>query len=299
MSKYFKNKTLLKVVNVFQKTYSNGKGNGFGDFLRGSFFLLQIAMTYNLKYDVDYKNHMISQFLYKEKDTECNTIIDYPNIYYIPGTCKALSKPLYEEFINYLNSENDETYYLYTNNYPMHTISDFQIEFIKNKFLPNEILNNAINNTMQSVHLIANQYNVIHIRTGDRFILCNDIDYKFFADVSKIINNKIVPSNKYLILSDSIEFKKLLKNKFPELIIYINDITHLGEESINVKDEYNATKNTLVDFFIMSKANHIHGISVYEHGTGFSEYCSKIYKIGYDFTIINDDKRHPTRPCIE
>jgi len=51
----------------------------------------------------------------------------------------------------------------------------------------------------------------------------------------------------------------------------------------------------------MSKAIHIHSISVYGHGHGtcFSEYCSKLFNISYDCTSVNDDKIHVTRPCAE
>jgi|LauGreDrversion2_2_1035103.scaffolds.fasta_scaffold00595_4 hypothetical protein len=300
MPRYLKNKEVTKVVNVFQKNYINGKGNGFGDFLRGSIFLLQIAIIYDLKFDVDYRNHTISKFLHKEKDTETDSVINYENVFYVIGDWQPLNEKLYNEFLSYLNSINSETAYFYTNNGPMHPISEFHANFIKKKFLPNEILQIAINNTMNNHNLINKQFHVIHIRTGDRFLICNEIDYEFFEKIEKEINKIIIPENNYLILSDSNELKTLMKNKFPELIIYVNEITHLGECTALSNDadyEYNSTKNTLVDFFIMSKAIHIHGISVYGHGTGFSEYCSKLFRIGYDYTSIKDDKIHASRPC--
>ena len=323
--KYFKNKKLLKVVNIFQKKYSNTYGNGFGDFLRGCIFLLQIAQTYNLRFDIDYNNHIISHFLFKDNDTEKNNKIDYDNVFYIIGSSCIISEKIYKEFIDYLNYANNDILYLYTNNRPMHPISIFQSDLIKNKILPNEILSITIDETMKDMKIIEKQFIVIHIRTGDRFLLCNEVDCAFFEYISTIIKKKLSPDNKYLILSDSNELKKMLKNNFPELIIHINCITHTGEDipksdvmeravaegaseggnsvdlvegvDINTNSEFNSTKNTLVDFFIMSKSNYIHGISVYEHGTGFSDYCSKIFNIGYEFTLIKDDNSHPTREC--
>jgi hypothetical protein len=37
----------------------------------------------------------------------------------------------------------------------------------------------------------------------------------------------------------------------------------------------------------MSKSNKIYAMSPYEHRTGFSEYCSKIFMIPYEFYNLN------------
>lgn len=295
MSTRFKNIKLTKVVNIFQKTYANGKGNGFGDFLRGSVFLLQIALTYGLEFDVDYGNHIISQFLYKEQESIYSEI-EYDKVIYIIGDWKPLNKKLYGEFIDYLNSINTNVEFLYTNNAPLHPITDFQKNTIKKSFLPNKILKDEIEKTMGNLGLIEKQFNCIHIRTGDRFLVFNEIDHSLFIKIAKTMNSKIIPGHKYLILSDSAELKTLLKTKFSNLIIWVNDIIHLGEINGHSKEQ-DGVKDTLVDFFIMSKSNYIHGITVYEHGTGFSEYCSKLFDIGYDCTLIKDENIHKTRDC--
>ena len=303
MSKYYKNAVLKKVVNVFQKNYANGKGNGFGDFLRGCVFLLQISLTYGLNFDVDYRNDEIFRFLYKEKDTEEKSIIDYEKVFYIIGDWKPLSEKLYKEFINYLNSINNETGYFYTNNGPIHPITDFQKSIIKNLFLPNKLLKDEIEKTMDILGLTEKQFNCIHIRTGDRFLVFNEVDNEFFIKMAKTMNSKIVPGNTYLILSDSTELKTLLKKKFPNLIIWMNHVVHSGgnDETLSDSDEkeLNGIKDALIDFFIMSKSNYINSITVYEHGTGFSEYCSKLFDIGYDCTIIKDKKVQKTRDCAD
>jgi hypothetical protein len=295
MSIRFKNIKLTKVVNIFQKTYVNGKGNGFGDFLRGSVFLLQIALTYGLEFDVDYGNHIISKFLYKEQESVYSEI-KYDKVFYIIGDWKPLNEKLYGEFIDYLNSITTNIEFFYTNNAPLHPITDFQKNIIKKSFLPNKMLKDEIEQTMCNLGLIEKQFNCIHIRTGDRFLLFNEIDHSLFIKIAKTMNSKIIPGNKYLILSDSAELKTLLKTKFSNLIIWVNDIIHLGEIDDNSK-VHDGVKDTLVDFFIMSKSNHIHGITVYEHGTGFSEYCSKLFDIGYDCTLIKDENIHKTRDC--
>ena len=51
-----------KIIHVYQLEYSNGKPTGFGDYLRGSLFLLQICNKYNLEFDIDMNAHPISFF---------------------------------------------------------------------------------------------------------------------------------------------------------------------------------------------------------------------------------------------
>jgi hypothetical protein len=284
---------LTKVVNVFQKNYCNAKGNGFGDFLRGTIFMLQVANKYNLEFDIDYNNHMISKFLTKNNNTTYD--INYNNVPFIEGCWKGLNHHQYNDFIKYLESTTDDILYLYNNNGPLYQITYEQSNYLKNKLIPNEELTISINKTMEILNIIEKQYKTIHIRTGDRFILHNNIDYELFERIYQIIASKIDINDKlqkYCILSDSNELKKMLKDKNPNFIICINDITHLGEDNNN---ELETTKNTLIDFFILSKSNYIYGLSVYEHGTGFSKQCSMIFNIDYDFALVQDYYRHPTR----
>ena len=171
----------------------------------------------------------------------------------------------------------------------MNPITDCQKEVVKNLFLPNKMLTDEIEKTMDNLGLIEKQFNCIHIRTGDKCLIYNVVNHELFIKMTKTMNSKIVQGNKYLILSDCAELKRLLKGKFPELIIWMNDIIHLGEidevKTSNDK-EYFCVKDTLIDFFMMSKSNYIHGITVYGHGTGFSEHCSNLFNIGYDCEII-------------
>ena len=57
------NLRLKKVVNLFQKRYTNGNSMGFGDYIRGSLCLIQIAQIHGLQFDMNYINHPVSKFL--------------------------------------------------------------------------------------------------------------------------------------------------------------------------------------------------------------------------------------------
>ena len=283
----FTNNILKKLVNVYQhkNKYKNTCDCGLGDFLRGSFFLLQIAMTYNLRFDIDYNNHPLCKFLYKEKNT-IHENIDYPNVYYYyPDNGEKTTQQFYNNFIKYLNYNKVETLYLLNNNFPIKNITEFQSNFIKSKFLPNEELTNAITEEMNKLNIHPNNFSVIHIRTGDRFIVNDEnLDDELITKVDEILS-KINLNDPIVLFSDCNKLKIYLKNKYPQIIININEITHLAIE--HKPDNYTSIKNTLADFFIMSKSNKIYAMSPYGHRTGFSEYCSKIFMIPYEFYNLN------------
>ena len=72
---------------------------------------------------------------------------------------------------------------------------------------------------------------------------------------------------------------------YPNFYILIRDIEHLGGEHIR-HTETNGIMNTLLDFYLMSYSNTIISLSVYDHVSGFSKYCSVIYGIPFKFIKI-------------
>ena len=241
-------------------------------------------MTYGLRFDIDYNNHPLCKFLYKEKNT-IDEQIDYLNVYYYhPDNGEKTNQRFYNNFIKYLNYNKVETLYLLNNNLPIQNITEFQSNFIKSKFLPNEELTNAITEEMNKLNIQSKKYAVIHIRTGDRFIVNGEnLDNELIIKVTEILS-KINLNDPIVLFSDCNKLKSYLKHKYPQLIININEITHIAREH---NQSNNSIKNTLTDFFIMSKSNKIYAMSPYGHRTGFSEYCSKIFMIPYEFYNLN------------
>jgi len=99
------------------------------------------------------------------------------------------------------------------------------------------------------------------------------------------INRLIIPSKKYLIISDSNILKIALKS-YPNFYIINRKIEHLGGENMR-SAESNGVMNTLLDFYLMSYSNAIFALSVYEHISGFSQYCSTINKIPFKYIILS------------
>lgn len=282
------NENLEMIVNVYSQNYNNALGGGIGDFIRGSLFLIQYCIKNNLRFDIDFKNHPISNFLYKKYDRIENEI-NYNNVsYYYTNNSpndNIDQNNFLKEFTNYINSNSSKIVYLFSNNYPIYKISNLERTFIRDKFLPNKNLTEYINNRLNYLNLDDKNFNIIHIRLSDSIFKNDLVDMNMFKKIKNIIVKYIkilsIKQKKILLLSNSNTIKQKLKEKFNDLIIHVNNIGHLG----NIQNE-ESLKNTLCDMFIISKANAVCAISDYGHGTGFSKYICELYNIPYCCTIL-------------
>ena len=125
------------------------------------------------------------------------------------------------------------------------------------------------------------------MRVGDGYLLSNDTVNResllFLDQISNFLTKNINPESKYLLLSDNNYIKKLMKERFPSLIIQNRPITHLGEQSELSDVE---VMNTMLDFYTMANSNKIFSFSKFGWGSGFSEWCSVVYNIPYVKIII-------------
>ena len=151
--------------------------------------------------------------------------------------------------------------------------------FIRSKLQPNETMQQYIKVSLNKLQLKPKQYAVIHIRSGDKYMLKNNqINPHVLKKIATTLSTNMKSGTKYLVLSDNNQIKILLKNIFPQLVIQMTNIAHLGE-SVDPSDQ--AIMDTLLDFYLMSNAFQIIGFSPYNWGSGFSQWCSILYNIPF------------------
>ena len=294
----FTNTKLKKIVNVYQLEYKNGKSTGLGDFLRGCFAFMQIAELLNLEFDIDLSKHPISKYL---KNTTSVSGINYNDIefYYDQnrdetGSCiyegqqTNINKNFLDNVIKWLNYKNCEVVGLYSHAFPsFNNHTEAGKNKINAKLQPNMLMQTCIDKTLYNLKLSKKGYGVIHIRTGDKYLVKKDIiDPNFIKYVKNIINSFIVAGKKYLIISDSNELKMHLKN-YPNFYILIKPIEHLGGEAISSTNSV-GVMNTMLDYYLMSYSNAIISLSTYGHVSGFSKYCAILNNIPFTFKQIID-----------
>ena len=293
------NPRLKKVVNLFQKRYTNGNSMGFGDYIRGSLSLIQICQIHNLQFDMNYVNHSVSKFLTNTTNNDDlsiqSNLINYNGVsMFTDNNFDRNDKTYHKRMIDLLNSVTTSHYYLFCNSFPIVDPSPIQRRIVASKIQPNEVLQEAIKTTMSELGLERGGYRVIHIRTGDRYLLNNArLDANLINKVVSTINKNVsrLSPFKYLILSDNVELKKVLStiycknNNTDKFVIQIDkSITHLGEGA--VKDD-ESVKNTLVDFFLLAQSNAIISMSPYLHESSFSKYCGILFGIPNIFNRLD------------
>ena len=298
----FKNKNLKKIVNVYQNVNSikNIKNNmmfGIGDFYRGCFYLYYICKMLNLEFDINIKNHLISNLIVTRNHEDKNII--YNEINYMSDKMNTnLHIDIYMiNLINYLNDCKDDICYLICNlrydifdiKNPKYGITQSLTPIIINKIRPNDILTSAIEERLNILNLKKKNYGVIHLRCGDDFILKEDIfnineptkslmNKNKFIKIINIIKKLNINNKKYLLIGDNNSVKFELNKIFPNFISIKNEITHLGCSN---ERTYESVKDTMIDFYLMAISQHIISFTVYGHGSGFCEYCAVIYGIRF------------------
>lgn len=280
---------------IYQYVYKNNVNvTGFGDFVRGCFYILQFSDKYKINFDFNIFNHPIKKYL---EYFSCKPDIDeniskeiiyfkHENHEYYHVNKKIVYK-YYDideklfKFIKYTKQYNNNKF-LYLTNHPNEImITENNKKRIRELIKPTQYLMEIVETTMLNLGLIKNNFIIIHLRMYDESFYGNNCTIKN-RHVNNIIEyiNAIRQNSKdtiFMITSDNI-IKSLIINKIPYIKTIFHDITHIGENS---KTNDNNLINTLKEFYIMSYSSYIYSFSVYQHGSGFSKWCAKTYNIPY------------------
>lgn len=244
---------------------------GLGDIIRGTIQMYQLSKILNFQLIVDIQLHQLSQFLKKREHLFSNLIYENKdNILFISNVK------------NKILEHKDDILYCFTNDIFYEPITDDCKEFIKDILTPNDIFQQYIfeKNILQN-----KSYNIFHFRLGDNELVRNNINNnfeKYTLYLDKEINNNELQQNN-ILLSDSYMFKQYIKQNFnySNLFMFDTNIGHLGYHT----DE-NKLKDTLFEFFILTKANKINTYSVHSWTSGFVTICNNIYDIPLSIIVL-------------
>lgn len=282
------NKNIKKINYVYQSSYINEKTTGFGDFIRGCFYILEYCSINKLEYDFHIFRHHLQKYLkYFQKKQPISIAISKNICKFIDINASFVVKNKIIDykiitnhdnaFIYYLNScENfNGNIYINTTNFPNHNIPINNIKFMNQVLQPTDEIIELVNIQLNELKLVKKNYITFHIRFGDAYLLkeTNLIDS---SRLNRLIEKiKITKNQDYLLITDCQILKTKLIENFPNLKVTSYDIGHICEN-----DEI-GIKNTLIDFYLISYSKSIISYSVYNHGSGFSKWCSVVYNIPY------------------
>ncbi|OGR26730.1 MAG: hypothetical protein A2X83_13050 [Desulfuromonadales bacterium GWD2_54_10] len=237
---------------------------GFGDFLRGSAALYQLSKKYGFNLKIDFSCHPLSQYL---EQTDSVAYDDNAEVHEFFNQNNAALEP----FISTL-PENSQSL-VTTHCVPVSGIDEGCRRFLKKRLSPTRQLQTTLKDVMNQ---LGRDYCVVHLRMGDHSIGggCSAVPAvdTWFRDI-------IVPEwgDRILVLSDNSWIKEHLSERFGSMFI-LNTPVHLGQCG-TLEFPRTGVRDSMVDFFTMSKAQKIYQYSVYPWGSGFSDMCTQIYRI--------------------
>ena len=271
-----------------------------GDFLRGSYFILEFCEKYNFQPRIVF-NNCISKFLLIKthnlerinnnilKGINCfknNNFKDYVIENSIIHDPLKDIKNIMADFVEYVLKfpQYSGNIFIFCNSFPIDEIPERNKEYMRNFLEPTNEMKLIINQTLDDLSISSKQYIVIHIRSGDSYLkgekntFTNGYIHTLINNIKNDLKNLVNRENNYLLIADSNDVKKIIKNYFPNFKTLIKPITHFGEGIVLEEEK---VKNTLIDFYLLSQSKAIFSYSAYKHGSGFSYWCAKTFNIPY------------------
>lgn len=257
------------VRHCFQTEYSQYPRGvslpGLGDFLRGSCALVPICQRLNLQLTLYFWNHRVGDYL--ESD-EPDRHIAPQSVVLVSGNTDAV--------VAHLAAGHRD---LMTGIWPegfaegqMERELDGETKATMRRLLrPKQELQDLVASLKP-----AAPYQVLHIRGGDP-VGSKHIPAVQMRKIEKIVE-QITHRYRVYVLSDNVALRGHLCDRYGfKQFAADMPICHLsGPES---ETNRTAVLCTLAEFFLICGASRIHQLSVYGHGSGLSDWPSKIYDI--------------------
>ena len=290
----------IKVINnVYQSKYKFGiASTGLGDFIRGSYFVLDFCFKYKFQPKIIFNNY-ISKFLkIKTQNLDkmndiFSKILSFPNgnfMEFLVTKDGTILEPIKDtrrimsDFVEYLSliPVYNHNIFGYCISYPMGPVTELAKIYMRNILEPTDEMKLIIHNILNNFQFKYREYTVIHIRSGDIYLNKNSTIFKkeYIFKLLSHIEAVVDREKSYLIISDNNEIKNFVLEKFHNVNIktLFKEITHFGE---GVVLEEEKVKNTMIDFYLLSLSSAIFSYSSYKHGSGFSYWCAQTYNIPY------------------
>lgn len=294
----------IKIIyNVYQEKYThNIPGTGFGDFIRGCYCLINFCEKFKFQYNIII-NHPLSNWLNEPKNlsthiskninyfqkNNCDShVTDKNNIIITNTNGDEIDNSFKQHLIDEVSVLPSGEAFMYTIAYPYHKINDMHRNIMRQVLKPSYDMMKYISYNLKELNLKNKQFMVIHLRTGDTYLNdpTIDMDEEKLDNIYKEISEVVAKNNNIrdcLLITDNINIRAKIIEKFGSLKTLFNDITHFGEGLVQYDEPI---KNTLLEFYLIACSNKISSFTCYIHGSGFSKWCAETYNIPYTCKLL-------------
>jgi hypothetical protein len=237
---------------------------GFGDLLRGTIKLYQLSKKLSFNFIVDIQLHPICKILKYEKHEYSDFILEHKDEVIFIDNLK-LDNYLKTSFL-----ENKELLYFMTNDcINLEPFDEDCKNFLKTFLTPTQEFMEFYREKSKIIPFT--NYNILHYRVGDNVELVNENNKSGFHHLMRSVKQNIEKDD--ILFSDSKKFKKYVDIYF-KIFFFKLDIGHTGFDNNEEK-----LKNTMFEFFVLTKAKKIKTFSVYGWTSGFVSWACQIYDI--------------------
>ena len=308
----YSNSTLTKVVNVYQTQFIDFKASGLGDYLRGCITMLQLLRTLkkhtgsDVAFEMDFRNHPMSKFL------TCDEALERPANYAALGNFHVDSlmvnqdeediayQHIVREVVRYFNKVQQPTFFAYCCKENIYTeILDSEKALIRSRLQPSAGLETYITSCLTQLG-VTGAYSVLHVRLDDAICFPHAVassqatlNEQLMTDLVASVRAKVDADKTYVLISNSQAVKDALTSG--NIHSLPTAVCHIGQNQTPTDDQL---RDTLLDFFLMSRASEIAGFSTYKR-TGFSLECATLYNVPYSFTWVEDKEETERRAKME
>ena len=308
----YSNSTLTKVVNVYQTQFIDFKASGLGDYLRGCITMLQLLRTLkkhtgsDVAFEMDLRNHPMSKFL------TCDEALERPANYAALGNFHVDSlmvnqdeediayQHIVREVVRYFNKVQQPTFFAYCCKENIYTeILDSEKALIRSRLQPSAGLETYIASCLTQLG-VTGAYSVLHVRMDDAICFPHAVassqatlNEQLMTDLVASVRAKVDADKTYVLISNSQAVKDALTSG--NIHSLPTAVCHIGQNQTPTDDQL---RDTLLDFFLMSRASEIAGFSTYKR-TGFSLECATLYNVPYSFTWVEDKEETERRAKME
>ena len=308
----YSNSTLTKVVNVYQTQFIDFKASGLGDYLRGCVTMLQLLRTLkkhtgsDVAFEMDLRNHPMSKFL------TCDEALERPANYAALGNFHVDSlmvnqdeediayQHIVREVVRYFNKVQQPTFFAYCCKENIYTeILDSEKALIRSRLQPSAGLETYIASCLTQLG-VTGAYSVLHVRLDDAICFPHAVassqatlNEQLMTDLVASVRAKVDADKTYVLISNSQAVKDALTGA--NIHSLPTAVCHIGQNQTPTDDQL---RDTLLDFFLMSRASEIAGFSTYKR-TGFSLECATLYNVPYSFTWVEDKEETERRAKME
>jgi hypothetical protein len=255
---------------------------------------------------MDMRNHPMSKFLV------CDEALERPANYPTLGNFHVDSllvnqdeadiayQHIVREVVRYFNKVQTPTFFAYCCKDLVFTeILDSEKTFIRSRLQPSGELETYISSCLTQLN-VTGAYTVLHVRLDDAICFPHAVgssqatlNEQLMTDLVAAVRAKVDADKTYILVSNSTAVKDALTGG--NIHSLPTAICHIGQNQTPTDEQL---RDTLLDFFLMSRASEITGFSTYQR-TGFSLECATLYNIPYSFTWVEDKEEKERRAKME